>query len=84
MTAPVFTPASNGRMTMEEYGEGCYVTAESILETRRALHVNPAGQLWERLAEHGMVHNHGPEEGRGLACAEHRLPDGRLKGWCLR
>lgn len=29
------------------------------------------------------VHNHGSEEGEGLACAELRLPDGSLKGACL-
>jgi hypothetical protein len=29
------------------------------------------------------VHNHGTEEGEGLACPELRLPSGRLKGKCL-
>ena len=29
------------------------------------------------------IHNHGPEEGAGLACNELRLPDGSLKGACL-
>jgi hypothetical protein len=29
------------------------------------------------------VHNHGPEEGVGLACNESRLPDGSLQGVCL-
>jgi hypothetical protein len=29
------------------------------------------------------VHNHGPEEGAGLACNESRLPDGSLQGVCL-
>lgn len=28
------------------------------------------------------VHNHGPEEGVGLACNESRLPDGSLRGAC--
>lgn len=28
------------------------------------------------------VHNHGPEEGAGLACNESRLPDGSLLGAC--
>lgn len=30
-----------------------------------------------------MVHNHGAEEGAGLACNELRQPDGSLKGQCL-
>jgi hypothetical protein len=29
------------------------------------------------------VHNHGAEEGAGLACNELRLPDGSLRGACL-
>jgi hypothetical protein len=29
------------------------------------------------------VHNHGTEEGEGLACPETRLPGGQLKGRCL-
>jgi hypothetical protein len=29
------------------------------------------------------VHNHGSEEGEGLACPELRLPSGELKGRCL-
>jgi hypothetical protein len=29
------------------------------------------------------VHNHGPEEGPGLACNESRLSDGSLRGACL-
>jgi hypothetical protein len=29
------------------------------------------------------VHNHGSEEGEGLACPETRLSDGSLKGRCL-
>lgn len=29
------------------------------------------------------VHNHGPEEGVGLACNESRLPDGSLRGACM-
>lgn len=31
----------------------------------------------------GPVHNHGAEEGRGLACREVRSPDGSLRGQCL-
>jgi hypothetical protein len=30
-----------------------------------------------------MVHNHRPDEGRGLDCPETRLPDGTLRGACL-
>lgn len=30
------------------------------------------------------VHNHGSEEGAGLACNESRLPDGSLIGACMR
>lgn len=30
-----------------------------------------------------MIHNHGPEEGPGLACNELRLPFGIVKGACL-
>lgn len=30
-----------------------------------------------------MMHNHGPEDGPGLACNEVRQPDGALKGACL-
>lgn len=30
-----------------------------------------------------MMHNHGPEEGPGLACNEVKLPDGTTKGSCL-
>lgn len=30
-----------------------------------------------------VIHNHGSEEGEGLACNELRLPDGSLKGKCL-
>lgn len=29
------------------------------------------------------VHNHGAEEGAGLACNELRLPDGSLRGACI-
>ena len=29
------------------------------------------------------VHDHGPEDGPGLACNETRLPDGTLRGACL-
>jgi hypothetical protein len=29
------------------------------------------------------VHNHGSEDGEGLACPETRLPGGQLKGRCL-
>ena len=29
------------------------------------------------------VHNHGTEDGPGLACKEFRLADGSLKGQCL-
>lgn len=29
------------------------------------------------------VHNHGSEEGAGLACNESRLPDGSLLGACM-
>lgn len=28
------------------------------------------------------VHNHGPEEGRGIDCGEPRLTDGSFIGWC--
>lgn len=51
MTAPVYTPGSNGRMTMEEYGEGAFVTGEVVIHARRAFRQNPPGQLWERVAE---------------------------------
>ncbi len=30
-----------------------------------------------------MIHNHGAEEGEGLACNEFRLPDGSIMGACL-
>jgi hypothetical protein len=30
-----------------------------------------------------MIHNHGTEEGEGLACPELRLPDGSRKGVCV-
>jgi len=30
-----------------------------------------------------VIHNHGPEEGAGLACNVTRLPDGSLRGDCL-
>lgn len=30
-----------------------------------------------------MIHNHGSEEGEGLACNELRLPDGSRRGKCL-
>lgn len=30
-----------------------------------------------------IVHIHGPEEGRGLACNESLLPDGSLRGACM-
>jgi hypothetical protein len=30
-----------------------------------------------------QVHNHGPDEGRGLDCNEHRTADGRLVGACM-
>ena len=30
------------------------------------------------------VHNHGTEDGPGLSCHELRMPDGSLKGACLR
>lgn len=30
-----------------------------------------------------MMHNHGPEEGAGLACNELALPDGSRKGACI-
>lgn len=30
-----------------------------------------------------MVHNHGTEDGEGLACPETRLPDGTLQGKCM-
>lgn len=30
-----------------------------------------------------MVHNHGPEEGAGLACNELRLPNDALMGACM-
>jgi hypothetical protein len=33
--------------------------------------------------EEVVVHNHGAEEGRGLACNESRLPDGSLRGACM-
>lgn len=29
------------------------------------------------------VHNHGTEDGPGLACRETRLPDGSLRGACM-
>lgn len=28
------------------------------------------------------VHNHGPNEGRGVDCGEPRLADGSFIGWC--
>lgn len=28
------------------------------------------------------VHNHGPDDGRGIGCGESRLADGSLIGWC--
>ena len=28
------------------------------------------------------VHNHGPEEGKGLSCPEYKTSAG-LKGWCI-
>lgn len=31
-----------------------------------------------------FVHNHGPDEGPGLACPESPLPDGRKQGECVR
>lgn len=31
-----------------------------------------------------VVHNHGPEEGRGLYCPEYRGPDGKLEGECIQ
>jgi hypothetical protein len=32
----------------------------------------------------GHVHNHGSEDGPGLACRETRQPDGRLRGECMK
>ena len=29
------------------------------------------------------VHNHGPDQGKGLDCGERRLADGTLRGHCL-
>lgn len=51
VTAPVYTPGSNGQMTIEEYGPGAFVTGEVIIHARRAFRQNPDGQLWDRLAE---------------------------------
>ncbi|QAY70006.1 hypothetical protein [Xylanimonas protaetiae] len=31
-----------------------------------------------------QVHNHGPEDAAGLACHELRMPDGTLRGQCMR
>lgn len=39
---------------------------------------------WEAARASGPVHNHGVEDGPGLACKETRLPNGRLIGDCLR
>jgi len=30
-----------------------------------------------------MIHNHGSEEGPGLACNELLLPDGSIRGACI-
>lgn len=48
-------------------------------------YVGPDDRAWPICRCHGFrlaVHNHGPEEGPGLACNERRV-DGRLVGACM-
>lgn len=84
MTAPVVTQLLREPIATWDLTIYAMVAANADCVADSLLGKRPAGQLWERLAEHGMVHNHGPSEGRGIDCAEKRMPDGRLKGWCLR
>ncbi len=49
---------------------------------RLAEHYRHAAALLRRVRPH-VAHNHGPEEGPGLACRETHLNDGRVIGACL-
>lgn len=58
-----------------------------LSDQARSLVVDLRPNLHEAIArnvEKPLVHDHGPEEDDGLDCREERMPDGSIKGVCVR
>jgi len=60
------------------YGDRCVLESDTHVE-----HVDAFGEAFNLEPSDSRVHDHSPEEGRGLGCPERTLPSGRLRGACL-
>jgi len=68
---------------------GSYEAARGLLEreyARRGLAIQAIGSVDMPVADFEApkpsVHNHNPDQGRGLDCGE-RVVEGNLRGWCM-
>lgn len=77
-------------LTSDARDGGSYEAARGLLEreyAKRGLAVQAMGVVDMPVAEFEVeekppVHNHNPDQGRGLDCGE-RVVEGNLRGWCM-